>query len=171
MREAWEAWQSIQRQRAHLAEIPVAQLAAITRNMNATGQPLPVADFLLFVDPDAERREFEPEVAASILALEHEQKASPLLRAIWPQVQQAATPTAVPPSVRAWASACGDIWLVNPVTEPGGVRCGLVAIGTSNPGTVTVTDVDRPLLSYRVVIPDRPVGGWFEAGRLLRLAT
>ncbi len=170
MIRAWEAWQQIQRQRAHLAEIPIAQLAALTRNLQATGQPVPTRDFLVFVDPDDTRREFAPAVAATLLDLEREDRSHPLLRAVWQQVKDAATATAEAPEVRAWRSRCGEVWLICPTVEGQHVRAGLAACGTQDPGTVELFDVDRPLLTYRVVVPRRPCGGWFAAGMLLQLA-
>jgi len=168
VRQAWDAWQAIQRQRAHLAEVPIAQLTALLRNVNTvSGQPASPADFLLFDRPEADRQ-FSAEVAAVLLALEQEGRSEPLLRVVWQQVKAAADPAAQVPAIRAWRSDCGDVWLVCPVREGEAVRAGLVAVGTCNPGTVTMRDVDRPLMAYQVTIPDRPLAGWFEAGLLLR---
>jgi hypothetical protein len=32
---------------------------------------------------------------------------------------------------------------------------------------VSLRDIDRPLATYEVVLPERPVMGWLEAGLLL----
>lgn len=168
MRQAWESWQAIQRQRAHLAEVPIAQLTALLRNVNTvSGQPAQPVDFLLFDRPEPDRQ-FSAEVAATLLALEQEGRSDALLRVVWQQVKAAADPAARVPAIRAWRSDCGDVWLLAPVQQGDTVRAGLVAVGACNPGTVTMRDVDRPLLAYQVTIPDRPHGGWFEAGLLLR---
>ena len=169
MLRAWDAWQDLQRQRAHLAEIPVAQLTAMMRNIHADGPPVPPREFLVFADPGAERREFAPEVAATLLELEHQNRSHPLLRACWAQVKDAATSAARVPDVRAWASDCGEVWIVCPVIERGGVRGGLVAVGGQHVGTMEVADIDRPLLRYRVSLPDKRCGGWLQAGFLLAM--
>jgi hypothetical protein len=47
------------------------------------------------------------------------------------------------------------------------VRCGLVAVHGAIHGPVLLRDIDRKLLSYRLVLPQQKGFGWLQAGLLL----
>lgn len=109
-------------------------------------------------------------MAATVLALRAERRDAPILLAAWDQVLACATEDAKPPEVRALHSDDREVWIVCPTWEGSNIRAGLVAVGDAIHGPVTVRDVDRPLASYRVVLPNRRTFAWLEAGLLLQAA-
>ena len=158
--------QRIQRDRAFLAEVPIAQLTASFINANKSeGKALGWRDCTFFADP-AEDVGIMPEVAAAIMALHHERKAAPILLAAWPDVVKAATAEAKAPSVRALVDDRREVWLIAPQWENGCIRAGLAAVGRMVSGPLLLRDVDRPLVSYMVTLPERQAAGWIE-GRVL----
>lgn len=153
----------------------MAQLTALTANINrdpSKSKEFKPQDFTFF-DEKAEsgsQAPFRPEVAAVALELRHQQRAPELLLAVWPQVLASVQPEAKPPKVRALRSEDGAVWVLAPQWEGRNVRAGLVLVRGAVCGTLHLRDLDRPLLTYDVVVPRRPGYGWIEAGTLLQAA-
>jgi hypothetical protein len=150
--------------------MPVAQLAALLANINRDpkkGKPFTLQDFQLFArDQQAERR-LSPEVTAVALALKHEDRCPPLLVSCWNEVLASAEEGTRMPSVRALRSDDDAVWVLAPTWEATGVRGGLVLVRGQISGTISLRDLDRPLITHRVSIPARAGFGWIEAGCLL----
>ena len=171
MLSAWRHLQDIRRAAASVAEQPIAYLHSSTVNMKRTGEPLPVGDFLLFANRSDADANLTPQTADAALELQRRGQSPELLTAMWPEVVKAARKGVRPPECLAWTSADGQVWVIDPQREPDGrVRAGLVLCrGTGGP--VALRELDRPLLTHRVVIPQRRAAYWCEAGTLLELAT
>lgn len=166
--------QRIRRESAQLSEMPIAQIAAITCNINRDSkkQPKPFAlqDFLLFRDADADRKEkavLSPVVAAAMLELRHRDDLTSLLMVAWPQAVASATETAKPPETLALHSDDGNVWIVAPAWEGRNIRGGLVAVNGVVHGKIKVRDLTRPLIVHELVLPKRDAAAWLEAGVLL----
>jgi len=71
------------------------------------------------------------------------------------------------PSPRALHSDDNAVWVLAPKWESANVRGGLVLVRGRISGSITVRDLDKPLLSYTFKLPERPGFGWMEAGCLL----
>jgi hypothetical protein len=167
---AWRELQRIRRESVQLQEMQGAQLCALMANINRDpkkGKAFELKDFQLFARDRENDREFSPEVAAVALALRHEDKAPPLLLACWPQVLSSAGEGTRMPTVRALHSDDDALWILAPAWEASGIRGGLVLVRGRISGVVTVRDLDRPLLTYRLRLPSRQGFGWIEAGCLL----
>ena len=173
MLQAWRELQRIKREQAQLQEMPVAQLAALLANINRDpkkGKPFSLQDFQLFSKEQQAERRLSAEVAAVALALKHEDRCPPLLVSCWHEVLASATDGTRMPSVRALHSDDDTVWVLAPVWEATGIRGGLVLVRGQISGTVTLRDLDRPLLTHQLQVPARPGFGWIEAGCLLLLA-
>lgn len=167
---AWKALQKIKRDEMALAELPVASLAALTANINRDfkkGKPFAPADFALFREKDKPTAELSAEVAATALALRHEGKLPPIMLTAWQQILASATESTTPPSVRALHSDDGSVWVLCPTWDGKHCRGGLVAVQGQIGGPKVLRDLDRPLATYVLQIPSRPLAGWLEAGLLL----
>ena len=160
----------IQREAAQLQELPIAQLMALTANMNrdAKKQPKPFSlhDFTLFAVREDENEVLEAEVAAVAMDLKYEDKCPPLLVAVWDKVLASAKPDAKAPPVRAFRSDDEMVWLLAPKFEGRNIRAGLALIRGRINGAITVRDLDRPLASYSIQIPEKPGFGWIEGNSL-----
>ena len=167
---ALQALTRIKRQEAHLAEVPIVRVWASWLNgyRKEGSPPLEVADLYAFGEPKAAR--ISTEVAAVIMELHHQQKAHPLLLTVWEDVVKAASEHAKVPEVRALRSDDQTVWIVAPKWEGSACRGGLVAVGTQLAGEVLVRDMDRPILTYRLVLPEREGCGWVATGELLAAA-
>jgi hypothetical protein len=73
------------------------------------------------------------------------------------------------PEVRALHSDDEAVWVLAPVWEASGIRGGLVLVRGQISGVTVLRDMDRPLLTYQLQVPQRPGFGWIEAGCLLLL--
>lgn len=167
---AWKELQRIRREQVQLQELPVAQLAALLANINRDpkkGKPFSLQDFTLFAEERKDEGMLSPEVAALALELRHEDKAPPLLITCWPQVLASVKDGAKVPKPRALRSDDDAVWVLAPKWEGANVRGGLVLVRGRISGTITVRDLDKPLLSYNLKLPERPGFGWIEAGCLL----
>ncbi len=171
MIRALQALAKIRRQQAHLAEVPIVRVWASWLNgyRKEGSPPLEVEELYAFGEPKAAR--ISADVAAVVMALHHEQKAHPLLLTVWSDVVAAAQENHKAPEVRALRSDCGQVWVVAPAWEGGACRGGLVAVGGAIAGEVLLRDVDRPLLTYRLVVPQREGCGWVATGELLAAAS
>lgn len=166
---AHQELQQIRREDAAMAELPVAQLTALMANVNrdpAKSQPFSTEQFCFFREPDKPDG-LSAETAAVALALRHENRCPPLVVAAWDQVLQAATQAASVPPVRALVSDDDAVWVLAPRWEAGNVRGGLVTVRGAIAGTVELHELDRPLLRYRLKLPQRKGFGWLEADLLL----
>lgn len=160
----------IRRDRASLAEIPIASLAALTANLNRDpdkGKPFTAADFCLFAKQDSSNTPVSPEVAAVALDLRHQDIAPPLLLSVWPQILESIKEGTPVPKVRALRSDDEVVWILAPTWEQRSIRAGLVLVRGRPSGPVTLRDLDKPLMTYRLVLPERPGFGWVEADLLL----
>jgi hypothetical protein len=152
-----------------VAELPVAQLTALTANINrdpAKNEPFSTESFCFFRDPTRDD-DISAEVAAVALALRKEDRCPDLILAVWPQIIAAAKPEARCPEVRALRSADGLAWVLAPTWEGQNVRGGLVAIRGSISGMIDLQELDRPLLRHRLVFPKRKPHAWLETDLLL----
>ena len=151
--------------------MPVAQLCAITANIHRDSKkqtkPFGAEDFCLWQPPKASDAALSPEVAAVALSLRHENLAPPILLVAWAQVLAAAQEGSKLPAVRAYVSDDKGVWVLAPQREGQNVRGGLVAVHGCHHGTVRLKDLDRPLSTVDLVIPDRRTSAWLEAGLLL----
>lgn len=172
---AYRNLRRLQRQQLALQELPVAQLTALTANVNrdpAKSKEFKARDFCFFAEEQdsASQAPFAPEVAAVALELRHQQRAPELLLAVWPQVLASVQQDTKPPKVRALRSDDGAVWVLAPRWEGKNVRGGLVLVRGAICGTLRLRDLDRSILAYDVLIPRRPGYGWIEAGTLLQAA-
>jgi hypothetical protein len=146
----------------------------MTRNLavdTSKTKPLGLLDFALFHKKDeAEAAVFSAEVAAIALALRHEDKTPPLLLSVWPHVLASATDTTTLPTCRAFHNDDNSVFIVHPQWEGKNCRGGLVLVRGQICGPVRVRDLDKPLLTYDLVLPERHAMGWIEAGLLLQRA-
>ena len=168
--QAWNELQRIKREQVQLQELQGAQLCALMANINRDpkkGKPFTLQDFTLFAQQEKAERVLSPEAAAVALALKHENRCPPLLVAAWPQVLASATEDTSIPAVRALRSDDEAVWVLAPKWEGANCRGGLVLVKGRISGTVRLRDIDRPLLSHDLVVPERQGFGWLEAGLLL----
>lgn len=165
----------MEREAAAVAELPLAQLAALMANVNRDTtkrpQPFELRDFCLFRDAATGEAGISAAVAAVALGLRREQRCPELLLAAWPEILAAAKPDARAPNVRALHSLDGAVWVLAPQFEDHGIRAGLVAVrGERLGGNLELQELDRPMLRHRITLPQRRGFGWLEANLLLRRA-
>jgi hypothetical protein len=168
--EALHQLKRIRQEQAAIYELPIAMLASLTANINRDpkkSKPFQPKDFALFGRGEKPTKSFTAEVAAVALALRHEDKCPPLLLSAWNHVLASATDNATPPEVRALRSDDEAVWVLAPKWEGRNCRGGLVLVKGRISGTVRLRDLDRPLLTHDLVVPERQGFGWLEAGLLL----
>lgn len=173
MLRAWKALHRIHRDQAALAELPIAALQAMTANINRDpkrSKPFTALDFAMYHRREEAKARLSPEVAAVALALRHENRCPPLLITIWQEVLASATEHAKPPQIRALHSDDDSVWVLAPAFEGRNIRAGLVAVRGTRTGPTLVRDLDRPLMTYRLQVPERKGFGWLESGLLLAAA-
>jgi hypothetical protein len=160
-----------QRQAAARAERPIAQLTALLFNINKTkdAKVLTERDWWIYGTPDDARTpdSLSPATVAAMLSLRAERHLPDQMLAAWHLVQAQADAAGRPPECRALRSDCGRLWVIAPTWEGSNIRGGLVGAHGIRPGLVTVRDLDRPLLTYRIKLPPRSHSGWLEADLLL----
>jgi hypothetical protein len=164
--------QRLERQAAAVAELPIAQLVALTANLNRDTvkrpQPFKTEDFCFYREGSSDAT-ISAEVAAVALDLRRENRCPELILAAWPDVVANASPDARPPQIRALHSEDGAVWVLAPRFEPQGIRGGLVAVrGERISGKLQLRELDRPMLCHSVILPARPGFGWLESNLLLR---
>ena len=167
---AWRHLHKIRRDLASLQELPVAALQALHANINRDAKrtkPFSALDFAMYREREVDDKVLPPVVAATVLALRAERKDAPILLAAWDKVLASADGSSIPPPVRALHSDDRMVWVVCPSWEGSNIRAGLIAVGDAISGTVTLRDVDRPLATYTVVVPDRRTFAWLETGLLV----
>jgi hypothetical protein len=124
-------------------------------------------EFAMFQRRDDADKSLRPDVAATALALRAERKDSPILLAAWDKVLASADESSRPPEVRALHTDDKQIWILCPTWEGRNIRAGLIAVGDAISGPATLRDVDRPLATYTVTIPNRRTFAWLETDVLL----
>ncbi len=170
MLRAWKQLHKIRRDNAALAELPIAALQALTANISRDpkkSKPFTALDFAMFRERESDQKVLSPEVAATALALRAEKKDAPILLAAWDKVLASATTSAKLPEIRALHSDDNQIWILCPTWEGKNVRAGLIAVADHIFGLVRLRDIDRPLTTYTLNIPDRRTFAWLETGLLL----
>lgn len=135
-----------------MLELPVAQLATLTANINRDskkGKPFNISDFTLFADRDVTEG-FPPDAAIVALSLRRERKLPDVLIGVWPQLLGAAKKGTTMPAIRALISDDLSVGLLAP--KPSGKDWqGLLAVSEHPPdGWITLRDIDRPMLTYRL---------------------
>lgn len=90
-----------------------------------------------------------------------------MLLTVWPQVLASVKEGVSVPKVRAFRSKGGEVWILAPSWEGANCRGGLVLVRGQISGRMVVFDLDRPLISYSLNVPERKGYGWIEAGLLL----
>lgn len=135
-----------------MLELPIAQLAALTANINRDsrkGKPFSVNDFTLFHEYDLTEG-FPPDAAMVAIALRRERKLPDVLIGVWPQLINAAKQGRTMPEVRALLSDDLTVGLLAPKAS-GRDWTGLLAVSQHPPdGVIVLRDIDRPLLTYRL---------------------
>lgn len=121
----------------------------------------------MFRQRESDDKVLTPEVAATALALRAEKKDAPILLAAWDKVLASATTHTETPEVRALHSDDNQIFILCPKWEGKNIRAGLIAVGDHIYGPTLLRDVDRPLTTYILNIPDRRTFAWLETGLLL----
>lgn len=152
-----------------MLELPQAQFQALFANANRDPQktrPFHTEDFCFFREKQQNESNFPPVVAAIALALRHEKRCPELLVSCWQQVLEAATTEAKLPETRAYKSDDDKVWVLAPAWEKSNIR-GFVIVDGRKIGETVVRDIDRPLLTYKVIVPPRKGAAWIEAGLLL----
>lgn len=134
------------------------------------GEPFTALQFCLYRETEKANDQLSAEVAAVALELRHEGLCPPLLLTAWREVLDSAKPGIKVPSVRALRSDDGAVWVLAPVWEGTHCRGGLVVVDGQISGTISLRELDRPLLVHRLQLPARQAFGWLESGLLL-LAT
>lgn len=161
----------LQRQELQLQELQGAQLCSLLYNINRDakkGKATTHQDWLFFRQEERSEEDQLPAVVAHIcLALRHEERLPPLLIAIWRDVVKRAAVPAELPEIRALVSADRNLVVVAPTWEGGHVRGFVAAKGQTAGSSVELSDIDRPLLRYRLRLPPRLQPIHFEAGVLL----
>jgi len=157
---------------AAVAEAPVLRLTWLFAMANRAENHEPKEDdYRIFrVPSDQDDVGIAPVAAAAVLSLHAEQKLPSYGYGCWFDVVKAAKTDVQPPEVRALLGDGCDVLVVAPMWQGEHIRGGLVMVGGQFSGAVTLRDIDRPLLSYRVELPKEPAAGWIRAGLLLRAA-
>lgn len=157
-----------------MAELPLAQLTALTANINRDpkkSQAFQAKDFCIFKEDRPEAKgQLPPEAAAVALDLHHQKRLPPILLCAWQEVLKSAKEGVVSPEVKALHSDDEKVWVLAPSWEGTNIRGALVAVHGQLKGAVKLRDLDRPLAVYEVVLPEREKAGWLEAGLLLASA-
>jgi hypothetical protein len=167
---AWRHLHKIRRDLASLQELPIAALQAMTANINRDPKktkPFTALDFAMYRERETDDKVLPAQVAATVLALRAEKKDSPILLAVWDKVLASADGSTTPPAVRALHSDDRMAWIVCPSWEGKNIRAGLIAVGDALSGSITLRDVDRPLATYTVTLPNRNTFAWLETNLLL----
>jgi len=158
------------REQLRLNELPVAQLSALLGNINRDtkkGKPFTMKDFAIFADHEEQQGNLPPVAAAVAMQLRHEEKCPPLLLTVWDQVLASLKDDTKVPLRRALRTDDDSVWVLAPSWEGDNIRGGLVLVRGRVSGEVVLRDLDKPLLRYGAVVPERKGFGWVEAGCLL----
>lgn len=169
---AWRQLQRIRREQAALLELPQAQHMALLANINRDpkkSKPFSAMDFAMFQANKSDDVKLPAEVVAVALALRHEGMLPPTAMAAWPQIIAQANEAGAVPAIRALHSDDDAVWVLAPKWEGRNIRAGLVAVGDYIDKPLRLRDIDKPLMTYTVRLPQRKLAGYVEAGLLLVL--
>jgi hypothetical protein len=153
-----------------MLELPQAQHMALLANINRDPKKAKVftaSDFAMFQQPIKDETKIPAAAAAVAMQLRMENKLPALALAAWPQILANAPENPKIPEIRALHSDDNEVWVLAPTWEDRNIRGGLVAVGQFLSGVVLLRDLDRPLMTYRLRFPHRPLAGYVEAGLLL----
>lgn len=167
---AWSELRRQEREQLRLSELPIAQLSALFCNVNRDpkkSKAFSLKDFAIFGDKDEEQGVLPPVAAAVAMQLRREERCPSLLLTIWDQILCSAKDDIALPTQRALHSDDDSVWVLAPSWEGNNIRGALVSVRGRVSGEVALRDLDKPLLRYGVVIPERKGFGWIEAGCLL----
>ena len=170
MLRAWRQLHRIHRDHAAMQELPQAQHMALLANINRDPKKAKVftaSDFAMFQQPVKDETKIPAAAAAVALELRHEGKLPEMALAAWPQILANAPENPKIPEIRALHSEDNDVWVLAPTWEERNIRGGLVAVGRMLGGPIKLRDLDRPLMTYTLRFPHRPLAGYVEAGLLL----
>jgi hypothetical protein len=167
---AWRHLHRVRRDNAAMLELPHAQHMALLANINRDpkkGKSFTAADFTMFQPPQHDETKIPAAAASVAMELRHENKLPEIALAAWPQILSNAPQTPIPVQTRALRSDDNEVWVIAPVWEDRNIRGGLVAVGRYIDGPITLRDVDRPLMTYKLRFPVRKIAGYVEASLLL----
>jgi hypothetical protein len=139
-----------------MQEIPVAQLVALTANINRDSKrrpkPFGLSDFLIY-QSKPETEGLSPAAAMAALSLRKEGRLPDVMIGVWSEILQAASQGQRMPANRALISACGRVALL--AAEPEGSNWrGLLAVNEyPRGGLIELVHVDKPMLKYQVQLP------------------
>lgn len=174
MIRAWRHLQRIKRESAALAEMPVAQLTALTANINRDSKKAPkpfgIEEFCMFSNEQRAGDQFPPEAASIALELRRTGECPDALIGCWPDVLAAANENTKVPSVQVLWSDDRAVAILAPSWEGKNIR-GTLVVSAMVSGTVVLRDRDRPLLTYRVSVPPRGHFAYVAAGELVLAET
>ena len=139
----------------------------MNRDSSKRPEPFALSDFLLFKPRDNDDAVLDGEVSVVALALKNENLCPPLVVSAWPQILASAKEGINAPAIRALHSDDDACWVLAPRWEGRHIRGGLVAIRGHRHGPVVLRDLDRPLNTYRVILPKHEATAWMEARSLL----
>jgi len=167
---AWRHLQRIKKEEASINEMPLAQLTALTANINRDSKrapkPFGVEDFCLFAEKRNAGEAFPAEAAAIALQLRHEGECPDALIGCWQAVLESAQHSTRVPEVRVLWSDDRAVAILAPTWEGKNIR-GTLVVSSMVSGTVVLRDRDRPLLTYEVQMPVKPHFAYVSAGELL----
>lgn len=155
-----------------MLELPQAQHMALLANINRDpkkSKPFSAKDFAMFQATKSEEAKLPPEVVSVALGLRHEGRLPHTAMAAWPQVIAQASEAGTVPTLRALHSDDDAVWVLAPKWEGRNIRAGLVAVGEYIDKPIRLRDIDKPLMTYTVRLPQRKLAGYVEAGLLLVL--
>lgn len=171
MLRAWKELRRLKREDAGRIDVMVAQLVALTANINRDSKKVPkpfkLQDFCLFQERNKDESGISAVAAAIAMDLHASGKCPPMLIAIWPQILSSLKDDTRTPDIRALHSDDNAIWVLAPVWEGRNIRGSLVAVQGRFTTPVRVRDLDRPLNVYDLKLPEREGFGWIESGCLL----
>lgn len=148
----------------------MAQLTALTANLNRDSKKTPKAfglrDFCLFSSDKDGGDLFPADAAAVALQLRHQGECPAALIGCWDAVVEVAGQATSIPKVRVLWNENRSVAVLAPQWEGRNIR-GTLVVSDQVSGDVLLRDPDRPLLSYWVKLPHRPLMGYVSAGELV----
>lgn len=169
--------QRIKAQNAALAEAPVLRLTWLTAAINRSSDAPPLTReqlesfrcFKLEEDDNTGNIDLDAETAAAMMSLQRENKCPPHLLGAWPWVEKGLKEGIHPPERRALISDCKRVAIINPSITQHTITGKIVGVDNIV-GYITVRDIDRQLLSYRVIVPRKGTPGWIARDLTLKVA-
>lgn len=162
----------LQKNKLELQELQGAQICSLLYNINRDskkGKSTTHRDWQFFFDKEEVKEEDElpPVVAHICLALKHEGMLPPLLVGLWKHVvKRSAIPCEVP-EIRALVNEDQTVVALAPTWEGSNIRAFFASKGHKEEEIILLRDIDRPLLKYSIVVPNRTMAVHFQEGALL----